>query len=206
MARQLTFSIPKKKAKFSVAITKVDRTKLYGDVRVEAFDENGERCELVSIAADGQTLFGRGGIAFATMNQDGEFVEKSELIPIDEEGEVIEMSESSFTSDIEIKETATVEEYLSHLVKSVYTLHEAEDPEALKQLLADGTIYKFPFSYRKGIIVDTAFLLANEAGEPFMILTTAADIQFLSFNDATPLDVEDEEEGGEEDAFDFGAL
>jgi hypothetical protein len=80
MARTLSFSVPGKKAKFAVSITKVDRTKLYGDVRVEAFDENGDRCELVSIASDGQTLFGKGGVAFATMNQDGEFVEKSQLM------------------------------------------------------------------------------------------------------------------------------
>ena len=205
MARKLSFSIPSKKAKFSVAITKVDRRKLYGETRVEAFDENGEKCELVSIASDGQTLFGKGGIAFATMNQDGNFVSKSTLIPIDDEGEVIEMSESSFVEAIEVTETATVEEYLSHKVKSVYMLEDAEDPEALRELLKDGEIYSFPFSYRKGIIVDTAFLLANEAGDPFMILTTPSDIQFLSFKDNTPLDVEDEEEG-DDDAFDFGAL
>ena len=204
MARKLSFSVPSKKAKFSVAITKVDRSKLYGNTNVEAYDENGNKCELVSIASDGQTLFGRGGIAFATKNQDGEFVNKSTLTPIDEEGEVIEMSESSFVGDIEITETATVEEYLSHRVKSVYMLDDAEDPEALRQLLADGEIFTFPFSYRKGIIVDTAFLLANEAGDPFMILTTPSDIQFLSFKDNTPLDVE--EEDGDEDAFDFGAL
>ncbi|NNE68180.1 MAG: hypothetical protein HKN33_16570 [Pyrinomonadaceae bacterium] len=205
MARKLTFTIPKKKAKFDVAITKVDRSKLYGDTRVEAFDENGEKCELVSIASDGQTLFGRGGIAFATMNQDGNFVEKSTLTPIDDEGEVIEMSESSFSGEIELTETTSVEDYLSHLVKSVYMLENAEDPEALRELLTDGDIYKFNFSYRKGIIVDTAFLLANEAGEPFMILTSPSDIHFLSFNDNTGLDAE-EEEGGDDDAFDFGAL
>ncbi|MDH3494079.1 MAG: hypothetical protein OEM82_11045 [Acidobacteriota bacterium] len=204
MARTLSFSIPKKKTRFTAAITKVDRTKLYGDVRIEAFDENDERCELVSIASDGQTLFGRGGIAFATMNQDGEFVEKSELIPIDDDGEVIEMSESSFTGDIELSETATVEDYLSHQVKSVYMLENAEDPEALKEILKDGDIYSFEFSYRKGIIVDTGFLLANDKGDPFMILTTPADIQFLSFNDSTGLD--DEEDMDEDDGLDFGSL
>jgi len=204
MARTLSFIIPKKKAKFAVAITKVDRIKLYGDTRVEAFDENGDRCELVSIASDGQTLFGKGGVAFATMNQDGEFVEKSELIPIDDEGEVIELSESSFSGDIELSETTTVEDYLSHQVKSVYMLENAEDPEALKELLKGGDIYKFEFSYRKGIIVDTGFLLSNEAGDPFMILTTPSEIQYLSFNDNIGLD--EEEEGGDEDAFDFGSL
>lgn len=205
MARSLTFSIPKKKARFSAAITKVDRSKLYGDVDVEAFDESGERLELVSIASDGKTLFGKGGVAFATMNQDGEFVEKSELIPIDEDGEAIDASESSFVGEIELTETATVEDYLSHQVKSVYVLDDTEDPEALKSILADGTIYTFPFSYRKGIIVDTAFLLSNEDGDPFMILTTPTDIQFLSFDDNAGIDEEEDEDSGD-DGFDFGSL
>lgn len=205
MARTLTFSIPSKKARFSAAITKVDRSKLYGETRVEAFDENGERCELLSIAGDGQTLFGKGGIAFATMNQDGDFVDKATLIPIDEDGEAIETVESTFVTNIELKATATVEEYLSHQVKSVYMLDDVDDPEALRGLLAGGEIYTFPFSYRKGIIVDTAFLFSNEDDDPFMILTTPADIQFLSFNDATPLDEEDEDAEGDDD-FDFGNL
>lgn len=205
MARKLTFSIPSKKARFSAAITKVDRSKLYGETRVEAFDENGNKCELLSIAGDGQTLFGKGGIAFATMNQDGAFVDKSTLTPIGEDGEAIETVESTFVTDIELSETASVEDYLSHLVKSVYILDELDDAEALLELLAGGDIYTFPFSYRKGIIVDTAFLFSNEDGDPFMILTTPADIQFLSFNDATPLDEEDEDEDGDDD-FDFGSL
>jgi hypothetical protein len=204
MARNLTFTIPKKKARFSAAITKVDRSKLYGDVDIEAFDEAGERLELVSIASDGKTLFGKGGVAFATMNQDGDFADKSELIPIDEEGDVIDISESSFVSGIELSETATVEDYLSHQVKSVYLLDNAEDPEALNELLNDGEIYKFPFSYRKGIIVDTAFLMSNESGDPFMILTTPSDIQFLSFADNAGLD--DEDEDGGDDGLDFGSL
>ena len=204
MARKLTFTIPSLKAKFTAAITKVDRAKLYGDSRIEAFDENGEKCEILSVAGDGQTLFGKGGIAFATMNQDGKFVDKSTLTAIDDDGEVIDPYESSFSGEIEIAEKTTVEDYLSHRVKSVYQLDDSEDPEALKEALADGSIYKFEFSYRKGIIVDTAFLLANEEGDPFMILTTPSDIQFLSFKDTTPIEIE-EEDGGDDD-FGFGDL
>jgi hypothetical protein len=204
MARSLTFTIPKKKARFSAAIVKIDRSKLYGEVDVEAFDESGARLDLVSIASDGKTLFGKGGVAFATMNQDGDFVEKSELIPIGEDGEVIDISESSFVGEIELSETATVEQYLSHQVKSVYSLENTEDPEALKEILSDGTIYTFPFSYRKGIIVDTGFLFSNESGDPFMILTTPAEIHYLSFDDSAGLDAEDEEDG--DDDLDFGML
>ena len=204
MARRLSFVIPERGSEFSVGLVKVDRKKIYGDVFTESFDDADNRCELVSIANDGQTLFGTGGIAFAIQNQDGKFVRKSDLIPITEDGEVIEDSESSFLDPIELTETVSVEDYLSHQVKSVYYLEEAENFDALKALLKDGDIYQFPFSYRKGIIVDTAFLLANEEGIPFMIITTPSDFSFLSFTDTSPLD--DESDVEEDSLFDFGSL
>lgn len=204
MTRKLSFVVPKLDSGFSVELTKVDRTKIYGDISIEAFDEDENLCELVSIANDGQTLFGKGGIAFATQNQDGEFVKKSELIPITEDGEALEDSESSFSEAIELSETATVEDYLSNQVKSVYILDEHENFDVLKQLLKDGDIYQFPFSYRKGIIVDSGFLLANDQGTPFMIITTPSDFHYLSFQDTSPLDEEPDFE--EESLFDFGSL
>ena len=204
MARKLSFSVPKLEKDFTVALTKVDRKKIYGDVTIDAFNEDGEKCEIVSIASDGQTLFGKGGIAFAVRNQDGEFVKKSELIPITEDGEAIEEVESSFDEPIDVVETATVEDYLSHQVKSVYILDEVENFDVLKELLKDGDIYKFPFSYRKGIIVDTAFLLSNTEGTPFMIITTPSDFHYLAFKDSSPLDEEPDFE--EDSLLDFGSL
>ncbi len=204
MARKLSFSFPKQKKVFTAAITKIDRTKIYGDSRIEAFDEDGNLCEIVSIANDGQTLFGKGGIAFAVRNQDGEFVEKSALIPVTCDGEAIEDVESSFDTPIEVSEKATPEDYLSHQVKSVYLLDDIENLADLKKLLKGGDIYQFPFSYRKGIIVDTAFLLANEEGVPFMIITTPSDFEYLGFKDSAPLDEEPDFE--EESLFDFGSL
>ncbi|NNE98307.1 MAG: hypothetical protein HKN25_04720 [Pyrinomonadaceae bacterium] len=204
MARKLSFAVPKLKKDFTVSLTKVDRSKIYGETMIEAFTEDGKKCEIVSIANDGQTLFGKGGIAFAVRNQDGDFVEKSELIPISEDGEAIEDVPSSFDEPIEIAEKATVEDYLSHQVKSVYILDEVENIAVLKKLLKNGDIYKFPFSYRKGIIVDQAFLLANEKGAPFMIITTPSEFEYLGFKDSSPLDEEPDFE--EESLFDFGSL
>ncbi len=204
MTRKLSFSFPKQKKVFTAAITRIDRSKIYGDTRIEAFDEDGNLCEIVSIANDGQTLFGKGGIAFAIRNQDGEFVEKSALIPITSDGEAIQEVESSFDTPIDVSEKATAEDYLSHQVKSVYLLDDIENLADLKKLLKGGDIYKFPFSYRKGIIVDTAFLLANEEGDPFIIITTPSDFEYLGFKDSAPLDEEPDFE--EESLFDFGSL
>jgi len=39
----------------SFTIEKLDRTKLYGSVDVEALDDQGRRCELATLASDGKT-------------------------------------------------------------------------------------------------------------------------------------------------------
>ena len=204
MARKLSFTVPKLKQDFTVGLTKLDRKKIYGETSIEAFDEDGNQCEIVSIANDGQTLFGKGGIAFAVRNQDGEFVKKSELIPISSDGEAIDEVDSSFDKPVEVVEKATVEEYLSHQVKSVYMLEDVENLDVLKEMLKDGEMYRFPFSYRKGIIIDTAFLMANDAGTPFMIITTPSEFSYLSFKDSSPLD--EEVDFAEDSLLDFGAL
>lgn len=83
-------------------------------------------------------------------------------------------------------------------------MEEVENFDVIKEILKNGDIYKFPFSYRKGIIVDTAFLLSNEKGTPFMIITTPSDFNYLSFKDNSPLDEEPDFE--EESLFDLGSL
>ncbi|MFP6859046.1 MAG: hypothetical protein VCA73_17335 [Roseibacillus sp.] len=64
---------------------------------------------------------------------------------------------STFKETVELKETATVDEYLDHNIRMVYQL-ETEDgfPKAPVTELAKGKIYHFPFSYRGGLVPDEA--------------------------------------------------
>lgn len=195
MARNLTFSFGG--SEFSAGIEKIDRSKLYGSITIEAVDEFGRKAELMSLAADGQTLFGIGGTAFATLTQDNDPLGRESLSAYSADGEPLETVPSSFDAPIDVAEVATIEDYLSHLVKSVYLL-TGEGSDGIAKKLADGAIYKFPFSYRGGVLPDTAFLISNAEGSPFLILTTPANINFVGFQDAAS-DYADPDEEADDD-------
>ncbi|HNQ14814.1 MAG TPA: hypothetical protein PKM58_04570 [Pyrinomonadaceae bacterium] len=195
MARNLIFEFDG--TGLSAGIEKVDRSKLYGSTTIEAFDEDGKKTEMISLAADGQTLFGIGGTAFATLSLDNDPIKRDSLTAYSMDGEPLETVPSSFDAPIKVIERATIEDYLSHLVKSVYAL-TGDDAAAIADRLSEGAIYKFQFSYRGGIMPDTAFLLSNAEGEPFMILTTPANINFVGFQDAAAVYEDVDEESDDE--------
>jgi hypothetical protein len=185
MARKLGFIVNGEK--IELELFKIERSKLYGSSYTKAFDENGKECQLMSLANDGKTLFGEGGSAIMLTNADGEVVSRETLTPIDTLGNRLERIESSFNAPIEKLEKATVEEYLSGIVKSVYSFPESEERQLLAGFLADEAILKFDFSYRGGVLADTCFLLKNNQGEPFIIVTNPAEINFVGFEDSVGL-------------------
>lgn len=189
MARKLEFLI--EGTTVGLELAKIERSKLYGSSSIEAYDETGQRCELVSLANDGKTLIGEGGYSIQIVTMASrEIVNRDELVATDLEGKPIGKIESSFNAPIPILERATIEEYLSSVVKSVYSFAKSEDRDTLQQFLSDGSIYKFDFSYRGGIVADTCFLLSNVDGIPFMIVTSAAKISFVGFDDSVGLETE----------------
>src|SRR6478672_350726 len=119
MPRPLVLSLDGRE--FDVRIVKIDREKLYGKVDVEAYDEKGNPAQLLVLAPDGKTLIDKGGTALATVNEDGDSVSRADLVAVDEEGQKIETVPSSF-NQVNVLKRATVEDYLSQLVKSVYVL------------------------------------------------------------------------------------
>lgn len=192
MARPLVLSLDGQE--IPVSIVKVDREKLYGDVEIEAFDERGNPATLKVLAPDGKTLIDKGGTALATVDEDGDSIDRSELVVVDTEGEKIEPVPSSF-NQTNVLAAAAAEDYLSQIVKSVYLLEPAEgsDLEYLKDHLSTGQIYSFPFSYRGGIEYDSAFVLGN-GDDAFMVVGKPAALQFVRLNQAATLDTAEEEE------------
>jgi hypothetical protein len=192
MPRPLVLSLDGRE--FGVRIAKIDREKLYGKVDIEAFDEKGNPAQLLILAPDGKTLIDKGGTALATVNEDGDSVSRTDLIPVDEDGAKIETVPSSF-GQVNTLKRAKVEDYLSQLVKSVY-LVEAED-DADKKYLQDhvsaGMIYNFDFSYRGGVEYDNAFVLGNKS-DAFMIVGKPAELEFVRLNQAVDLDATEEQE------------
>jgi len=180
---------------FPVQLSKIDRTKLYGEIEIEAFDEKGNAASLKVLAADGKTLLDKGGTALATLNEDGESISRTELRPVDENGDPIEPVPSSFGQVNVLKQSST-DDYLSQVVKSIYVLEPSDDPNGLEFLqshLSADHIYSFPFSYRGGIEYDSAFVLGDEANA-FMVIGKQAALEYVRLNQTAVLDTPEEAE------------
>lgn len=191
---------------FPVALTKIDRTKLYGEVEIEAFDEKGNAASLKVLAADGRTLLDKGGTALATLNEDGESISRADLRPVDEDGEPIEPVPSSF-GQVNVLKRSSTDDYLSQVVKSIYVLDPPEgesDLEFLQSHLGAEQIYSFPFSYRGGVEYDSAYVLGDE-NTAFMVVGKPAALEFVKLNQAVTLDAPEEAEIGAEE-LDFDLL
>lgn len=192
MARALVLSLDGEE--YPVTLVKIDRDKLYGSVDIEAFDEKGREASLKILAADGKTLIDKGGTALATVTDKGDSVDRSELIPVDPDGDVIEQVSSSFNHTNVLKDS-TVEDYFMQVVKSVYLVqpHEESDISPLKDSLGDDRILTFPFSWRGGIENDNAFVI-GAGGEAFMVTGKLAEFEFIKLNQAATLESTEEEE------------
>jgi len=187
---------------FGVRMVKVDREKLYGKVDIEAFDERGNPASLMVLASDGKTLIDKGGTALAMVDEQGDSVSRADLTAVDENGEKIETVPSSF-NQVNVLMRATVDEYLSQLVKSVYLIEAEDDADQgyVQDHVETGLIYKFDFSYRGGLEYDSAFVLGNKTGS-FMVIGKSAGLEFVKLNQAVELDTaEDEDISAEEITF-----
>jgi hypothetical protein len=203
MARPLVLSLDGQE--FPVSIVKIDREKLYGAVEVEAFDEKGKPASLKVLAPDGKTLIDKGGTALATLDSEGNSIDRTGLTAIDAEGEVIEPVPSSF-NHTNVLATASIEDYLSQIIKSVYLVQPFENSpiDYLTDHLATDQIYTFSFSYRGGLEYDSAFLIGN-ADSAFMTVGKQAALQFVKLNQAAVLEANEEEEISADD-LDFDLL
>jgi hypothetical protein len=202
MARALVLSLDGED--FPVQMQKIDREKLYGKIEVEAFDEEGNQAFLQVLDADGKTLIDTGGTSLAALDEEGNSVDRKKLIPITSEGEEVEPVPSSFSAPNILYE-ATIDEYLSHTVKSVYLLTppEGSNFDLLADVLSGDAIYKFDFSYRGGIEYDTAFLVGNDQ-TVFMIVGVNTTMQLVKLNQPSVLEpIEEQEISGEEIEFDL---
>jgi hypothetical protein len=188
MARALGFRHGSTELAFG--LEKLDRKKLYGFVDSEVLDGTGRPCELAVLAPDGRTLVGRGGSALLMLDADGKYSPRDELRPVRETGEPVTRVPSSFDAPIALSTRASIDELLSHNIKSVYLLSAPMGAGELLAELKAGFIYTFPFSYRGGLDPDVGFLLANAEGAPFLLLGKPTQFQFVSLAQEAAADEE----------------
>ena len=206
MAKPLVFQWRDRQISFQMA--KVDRARLYGFKESEVLDDQGQRCDLATLAQDGQTVIGRGGSAFGTLTVDGTWIEKTQLQPVNPSGQTIQPVPSSFAAPVPLVEQVSPEEYLDCAVRAVYLMETADDIGPLAEELKQGAIYRFPYSYRGGLEPDMGFLLANGEGKVFCAVGKPAKVEFLGLAQAAPAVEEEETDGAEDeaDAMDFSMM
>ncbi len=163
---------------------KIDRSRLYGSKESEVFDENGNSCELTTLADDGKTLIGKGGTGIGYLTADGNWADKSGLKPVGLDGQPIIPVPSSFAAPILLEQKCSAEDYLDHNVRLVYLLEQKTISEALFLTLKDGVIFKFPYSYRGGLVSDVGFILMNEHQQIFFLVGEPGNVEYKSLRQA----------------------
>jgi len=210
MPRSLEFSF--KGTTFSQEIEKLDRNKLYGSVMIETVNADGDVCKLSTLANDGRTLIPNGGTAFGYMNPDGEWIDRSDLQPVDTKGKPLVEIESSFKVTTKIATEVSVETFLDHAIRLVYRLSGDDPlPKPLMTALKKGKIFQIPFSYRGGVGPDIAFILLGERGSIWMLIGEETSVGFIGLEEAAlcskdKVQPDDDEEEDEGDGLDFGML
>lgn len=193
-------------SEFECELNKIDRRKLYGSVDVETNDIDGNRCGLATLANDGKTLIPYGGTALGYVNNDGEWVERNDLKPVDLSGNDLPVLESSFDTTIELSRTATLDEFLNYSSRLVYLLGTDEEfDSAVSKELAAGKIFRFDFLYREGVSADPAFLIGTPDGMVWMMVGKPSAIDYVGLDQAAVCFVGEEEDETVEE-FDFEML
>ena len=190
---------------FPFGLSKVERSDLYGFIEIETLDEKGRKCTLATLADDGRSIIGSGGISLVTLSSDGSWLEKKALIPTDNQGQRCTLVPSSYAAPVPLTETATIEEFLSHDIRAVYQISCEADFGPLLDELKKGTIYRFPYSFRGGLEPDAGFLLLSADGTPFMAVGSPTRLEFVGFEQSAAI-AADEEGDDEDDSLDFSMM
>lgn len=196
MPRQLTFVLKRKK--YVASPVKIDRRKLYGWVEIEATDDAGLPCEVVTADQTGQFIIPRGGMAVGLLTPRGEWVERSELTAVAADGKPAWLLPSSFDGEISLRRKATAEEFLNHNITDFYALADA--PEGFARQVG-GDIYTFSYCYTAGCEGFPAFVLTS-GGELFLLIGEKLLFEWVGYDEPGFIDPTDEAADGDE-AVDF---
>lgn len=198
MAKELIFKLFD--TWFATTPVKLERKKVYGWTETIATDKNGEACVSAYLSPDDSLVIPSGGLKQATVDSNGRWIDKSELIAFSEDGENrLPVLPSSYDAPIELNTKATIEEFLDNDWESVYQLVNPDLAAAVND-----DIYKFEFSYRGGTNHNDAYLL-NTPGGLFLFAGDKQEFPLVSLAEETAID--DNEEPGEEiDELDFSML
>ena len=196
MAKELIFSLAG--TDYGAAPVKLERKKVYGWTDTVATDRSGEVCGSAYLSPDDALIIPSGGLKQAVVDDEGRWVEKSELTAYDEDGQtVLTVFPSSFDAPIELKKKATMEEFLDNDWEAVYQLINAD----LAAAVGDD-IYKFDFNYRASTNHNDGYLINTPTGL-FLFAGDRQEFPLISLAEETTIDDTEEPLEEEIDELDF---
>lgn len=185
---------------FALALTKVERKKLYGWTELRATDPDGTVCRQAGLDSNGVTIIPKGATKIGMIREDGNWMEKDELQAVHSDGSVAEAIPSSFDGEIKLNRKVEPEKLLDSVISSVYQL-SGDGAEDLAKAIGND-VYMFTFSYRGGYDAADGFLISNGT-VPFIFVGTEAQFEFIGLEEQAVLDEPEDEVEVEEDDLDF---
>jgi hypothetical protein len=198
MARTLVVSLGGAQSTFDLA--KLDRSKLYGQRKRVPLDPEGRPCTRAALTDDGSFLVQSGMSSQGYFDAAGTWVPSKELVALDADGNPLPQIPSTLGVEQPLKGPVAPDRLLDLRVQSVYALDALAVDDALKRSLLAGDVYEVTFNYRADYHAQSAFLLANEAGELFAMVGDVADPAWRDPEERIPtFEADDEEEDGDLD-------
>ena len=192
MARVVKFNI--EGSLLESEIVKVDRTKLYGSSKKIVKDSKGNEC-ITSDLYEGSKILPKGSISQVLIDNDGNFVNRSELIGFNLDNEKVEKVPSIFSIENSCKKV-NIDEFLSVSIKSIYQLNVDQNMRDIwTKSFINNDIYHFIFNYREDYEGDDAYIISNGT-DYFITVGKKYDFEYLEQNNII---LNDEEEEIEDD-------
>jgi hypothetical protein len=200
MAKNIVFNLNGKEYPFSPS--KLDRSKIYGWTEILTLDSNNNPCRTFYMDKTGTLLIPKGGFTYGILDNENNWVNKSDLLPVDEDGKPAPLVPSSFSAPIVLEKSASVEDLLDHSITSVYEL-TGESSEFIK-FISDGQIYTFIFNWREDYEGDNAFLIESK-NRLYILVGKKLNFEYIGI-EKTGFVSEEEEEKEESDDIDFSMM
>ena len=191
MAREILLNLNKKKSTFE--ISKIDRKKLYGFKKRLFLDVKGEECSKANLEEETGIVFVNSDISSCYLDHKGNYIEKSDLEAINENGKKVKKEDSTIGKEVNLN-SITTEDALNLKVNSVYHLEPKEFDKNLKSKLDKGEVFSFPFNYYADFKLEDGIILKSEK-EYFALVGRKASCHWVGENsDDLPEDVEEFED------------
>jgi len=191
MARTIVVSLDGKESSFAFA--RLDRKKLYATRKRIPLDAEGDPCQRASLTEDGSMLVTSGMTGQGYFDGGGRWVQNSELVGLDADGNQVEKQPSTLGAAQTLTEVEP-EALLDAAIGTVYMLDADAVDDGLQAQLDEGKIYRFAFNMRADYHLETAYLVANEHGT-FVMLGDTYEVPWCTLDQPVlPIDDDDEDD------------